>query len=101
LFRSAVVGAPAAATATADAIEAVPAVDGAVAARLEGHAGDVTAAAAGDFEHFALDAGRPVEPTGAAIAAFAFAAALSAAGAAALGLAKAAGLVELLVITAE
>jgi hypothetical protein len=55
-----VVDAPATAAAgPADALEAVAAVDRAVAAGLEGHLGLLAAATAYDVEHLTLDAWRP------------------------------------------
>jgi hypothetical protein len=96
-----VIGAAPAAT-TADALEAVAAVNRAVATWLEGHTRDLAAAAAGHLEHLALHAGTAIEAAATAtISTLALAPALGATGAAALGLAKAAGLIKLLVVTAE
>jgi hypothetical protein len=97
-----------AAAGPADTLEAVAAIDGPIASRLEGHFGLLPAAAADDVEHLALDPGPAGETTTTTAAAtstahFAFAAvaALRTAGAAALGIAEPARGVELLVIRAE
>jgi hypothetical protein len=100
----------AAATATttaaraADALEAVPAVNRTIAARLERHLRRLATGAACNVEHFALDTGAAAETTAVAAtttAAFALATAHGTAGTASLGLAEAARSVEFLVVAAE
>ena len=80
-------------------VEAVAAVDRAVTTRLERHLGGLATLAARDVEQLALRTGSAVEATATAgVATVAVHAALRAAVAAALGLAKAARCIELLVV---
>jgi hypothetical protein len=86
---------------TAHALEAVSAVDGPVAARLEGYLGGLTAVAADDIEELALGTGSAVVGHAAAGVTFALVTSEGATGAAALWFTEAAAGVELLVLGAK